>query len=166
MIAGLRPEHFEDASLVADRTRGTTFTTRIDVLESMGSEYYAYFVVEGRVSSSELEELAQDAGAADLPRSQEGSQVVARLDAASRVRQGEDAELWFNATHLQLFDADSGSAACSRAMTAWGRAEAASNGLAGRVHGELTDPRPMPRAGLHDPDSSLPGMRRRRLAVR
>jgi multiple sugar transport system ATP-binding protein len=108
VVAGLRPEHFEDASLVSDRTRGTTFTTRIDVLESMGSEYYAYFVVEGSVSSSELDELAQDAGAVDVPRPHGGSQVVARLDAASRVREGQDAELWFNSAHLQLFDAESG----------------------------------------------------------
>ena len=63
----------------------------------MGSEYYAYFVVESeRVSSAELEELAQDAGAADLPHSHQGSQVVARLEAASKVRQGEEMELWFN----------------------------------------------------------------------
>jgi len=69
----------------------------------------SYFVVEAeRVSSSELEELAADAGGADAPRSYEGSQVVARLDAASGVRQGQEAELWFNADHLQLFDADSG----------------------------------------------------------
>ncbi len=36
VIAGLRPEHFEDASLVADRSHGVTFKVRIDVLESMG----------------------------------------------------------------------------------------------------------------------------------
>jgi multiple sugar transport system ATP-binding protein len=109
VIAGLRPEHFEDAGLVSDRSRGVTFKTRIDVLESMGSEYYAYFVVESeRVSSRELEELAQDAGAADLPHSHEGSQVVARLSAESKVRQGEETELWFDSTHLQLFDLESG----------------------------------------------------------
>ncbi|MFZ0042656.1 MAG: hypothetical protein WAK93_15195, partial [Solirubrobacteraceae bacterium] len=39
---------------------------------------------------------------------QEGSQVVARLDAASRVRQGEETELWFNSEHLHLFDPESG----------------------------------------------------------
>jgi multiple sugar transport system ATP-binding protein len=109
VIAGLRPEDFEDASLVGDTSRGTTFKTRIDVLESMGAEYYAYFVVESeRVSSSELEELAQDAGAADLPHSHEGSQVVARLDAASKVRKGEEIELWFNSWHLHLFDPETG----------------------------------------------------------
>jgi multiple sugar transport system ATP-binding protein len=108
VIVGLRPEHFEDASLVGDRSRGHTFRAKIDVLESMGSEYYAYFMVESeRVSSSELEELAQDAGGSDLPRAQ-GTQVVARLDAASRARQGQEAELWFNTEHLQLFDPESG----------------------------------------------------------
>jgi multiple sugar transport system ATP-binding protein len=109
VIAGLRPEHFEDASLVPDRSRGVMFKAKIDVLESMGSEYYAYFVVASeRVASSELEELAQDAGSADLPSTQDGLQVTARLGAESTARQGAEAELWFDSTHLQLFDPESG----------------------------------------------------------
>jgi multiple sugar transport system ATP-binding protein len=109
VIAGLRPEHFEDASLVADRSHGVTFKVRIDVLESMGSEFYAYFVVEaGAVSSRELEELAADAGGADLPSTQGGVQITARLAAESRVRQGAEAELWFDSRRLQLFDPESG----------------------------------------------------------
>jgi len=108
VIAGLRPEDFEDASLVSELSHGTSFKTKISVLESMGSEYYAYFdVASERVSARELEELAQDAGAADLPHT-EGSQLVARIDAASRIRQGEEVELWFNSQHLQLFDTESG----------------------------------------------------------
>jgi multiple sugar transport system ATP-binding protein len=109
VIAGLRPEHFEDAGLVADRSPGVTFKAKIDVLESMGSEFYAYFAVASeRVSSSELEELAQDAGSADLPRTQDGIQVTARLGAESRARHGAEAELWFDSRHLQLFDSESG----------------------------------------------------------
>ncbi len=108
VIAGLRPEHFEDAAVVSDRAAGVSFKAHIDVLESMGSEYYAYFELEAeRVSSAELEELARDAGAADLPSS-DASQIVARLDAASKARQGEDTELWFDARQLHLFDAESG----------------------------------------------------------
>jgi multiple sugar transport system ATP-binding protein len=108
VIVGMRPEDFEDASLVGDQSRGITFKTKIDVLESMGSEFYAYFVVEAdKVSSRELEELASDAGAADLPR-QEGSQITARLEPASHVRQGQEAELWFNTEHIHLFDPESG----------------------------------------------------------
>jgi multiple sugar transport system ATP-binding protein len=108
VIAGLRPEDFEDSALVGDKSHGISFKTKIDVLESMGSEFYAYFTVESeKVSSRELEELAHDAGAADLP-SQEGSQVVARLEAASTVRQGREIDLWFNSEHLHLFDPESG----------------------------------------------------------
>jgi multiple sugar transport system ATP-binding protein len=109
LVVGIRPEHFEDASLVSDRSRGHTFRAKVDVLESMGSEYYAYFVVESeRVSASELDELAQDTGAADLGQSREGVQIVARLDAASRAQQGQEAELWFDTSKLQLFDLESG----------------------------------------------------------
>jgi multiple sugar transport system ATP-binding protein len=110
VIAGMRPEDFEDAALVADGANRIRFRARIDVLESMGSEFYAYFVVASeKVASRELEELARDAGAADLPQ-QEGSQVVARLDAASRVRQGQETELSFNSEHLHLFDPETGQA--------------------------------------------------------
>jgi multiple sugar transport system ATP-binding protein len=114
VIAGVRPEDFEDAELVGDQHRGITFNVKIDVLESMGSEFYAYFVLEAeKVSSKELEELAHDAGAADLPQ-QEGNQVVARLDAGSRVRQGGEAKLWFNTEHLHLFDPETGASLLAR----------------------------------------------------
>jgi multiple sugar transport system ATP-binding protein len=109
LIAGLRPEHFEDASLVQNTSRGLKFKAKIDVLESMGAEYYAYFeVASERVSARELEELAQDAGAADLPRTSEGAQMVARLAASSQAKQGQEAELWFDSNQIQLFDPESG----------------------------------------------------------
>jgi multiple sugar transport system ATP-binding protein len=109
VIAGLRPEDFEDVALVQDPSLGHRFRAKIDVLESMGAEFYAYFVVEAeRVAASELEELALDAGASDLPQTRGGSQVVARLGAASRARQGEEAELWFDTEHLHLFDPETG----------------------------------------------------------
>jgi multiple sugar transport system ATP-binding protein len=129
VIAGLRPEHFEDAAVVGDRSNGVTFKAHIDVLESMGSEYYAYFELEAeRVSSAELEELARDAGSADLPSS-DASQIVARLDVASKARQGEDTELWFDARQLHLFDAESGQSLIKG--TAGGEASAPATATAG-----------------------------------
>jgi multiple sugar transport system ATP-binding protein len=109
LIAGLRPEDFEDAHLVGDqRDRGVAFKAKIEVLESMGSEIYAYFTTEHEgVTSQELEELAQDAGTAEVPGADQG-QVTARLDAASKVTEGQEAELWFDAAKLHLFDAESG----------------------------------------------------------
>jgi multiple sugar transport system ATP-binding protein len=109
VIVGIRPERFEDASLVADRSGGHTFKTTIDVLESLGSEHYAHFTVASQqVSSRELEELARDSGAAELGQGCNGVQIVARLAAASRVMQGQEAELWFDTAQLHLFDQESG----------------------------------------------------------
>jgi multiple sugar transport system ATP-binding protein len=106
LIAGIRPEDFEDSA--SGGGRGISLKPKIDVVESMGSELYVYFDVEGeRASSDELEELAHDAGAADLPGGSE-SQVVARLPPDASVKEGEEAELFFFAEDLHLFDADSG----------------------------------------------------------
>jgi multiple sugar transport system ATP-binding protein len=112
LIAGIRPESFEDASLVGDaKDRGTSFTARIDVLESMGSELFVHFAGGhggGDIQSQELQELAEDAGAGDVPSSGEEGQITARLDAASKVQEGQEVELWVDAERLHLFDPDGG----------------------------------------------------------
>jgi multiple sugar transport system ATP-binding protein len=108
LIAGIRPEHFEDAALLGDeRGRGLTFRANIDVVESMGSEFYAYFTLEGEVAESEeLADLAKDAGS----ESTGAEMIVARLDPASGVKQGQDAELWIDPEKIQYFDGDNGAA--------------------------------------------------------
>jgi multiple sugar transport system ATP-binding protein len=111
LIAGIRPEHFEDASLVGEaRDRGTTFTANIEVLESMGAELYAHFSVasDATIESQELRELAEDAGGGEVPMAGEEGRIVARLDPASQVRVGQEAELFVDATRLHLFDPDNG----------------------------------------------------------
>jgi multiple sugar transport system ATP-binding protein len=110
VVAGIRPESFEDASLVSGdvRDRGATFKTTIDLVESLGAEKYAYFQIEeSSVESEELRELAEDAGTAEVPGATEG-QVVARLEAASRVDRGTEAELWLDSSKLHFFDLESG----------------------------------------------------------
>jgi len=111
LIAGIRPEDFEDASLVGDnRDRGATFTTSVDVLEWMGAELYAHFSIERQgIESEELAELAEAAGAGDVPSSGgEEDQVVARLDSASKAREGKEIELWVDSAKLHLFDPQTG----------------------------------------------------------
>jgi multiple sugar transport system ATP-binding protein len=109
LIAGIRPEHFEDAALVGEkRGQGATFRARVDLIESMGSELYVHFSVEhAGIESEELAELAADAGTAEVPSAGEGK-IVARLDPASRVRQGEEAELWVDTSRIHFFDAATG----------------------------------------------------------
>ncbi|WP_086826729.1 ABC transporter ATP-binding protein [Allokutzneria sp. NRRL B-24872] len=109
VIMGLRPEHFEDASLVdsAARSRGATFTTQVDVLESMGSDKFAYFSISGkRASSAQLDELAADVGVSDLG----AGQAVARLAAASKAKEGSGLDVWMDLDKIQLFDQESGRA--------------------------------------------------------
>ena len=105
VILGIRPEHFEDASLVGDKP-GATFEAPIDIVEAMGSDVYAYFTVTGDVAhSADLEDLAKDTGN-DLHG--DGVQVTARLDAASDVRRGRTARLWYDTSKVHVFDTESG----------------------------------------------------------
>ncbi|MFJ4097921.1 ABC transporter ATP-binding protein [Amycolatopsis japonica] len=108
VIVGIRPEHFEDAALVdANARQGATFTAHVDVLESMGSEKFAHFSVEGEAaSSSDLADLAADSGSSDVPGAE--SQIVARLSAASSAAENQNVELWFDADKIKLFDGASG----------------------------------------------------------
>jgi multiple sugar transport system ATP-binding protein len=114
VIAGIRPEHFEDAAVEpddgADRMR---FRTKVDVVESMGSELFVYFDVKSdHVQSAELDELAADSGMEDLPSHGDGQQVVARLSAESKASPGGEVELTIDTSQMKLFAAD------GRTMTA------------------------------------------------
>jgi multiple sugar transport system ATP-binding protein len=110
LIVGIRPESFEDAAMVGEaRDRGSTFRAKIDLVESMGSELYAYFTVEeGRVESQELTELAEDSGVGEVPGAGGEGQVVARLDPRSKARRGEELELWVDTDKLHFFDPETG----------------------------------------------------------
>jgi multiple sugar transport system ATP-binding protein len=110
VIVGIRPEDFEDASLISADLRdgGLTFNATIDVIESLGSEKYVYFTRElGQTANvAELQELARDSGRADIGGASEA--VVARLDPATRLSEGEDARLWVDVRTLHVFDPASG----------------------------------------------------------
>jgi multiple sugar transport system ATP-binding protein len=109
VIVGIRPEDFEDARLApANHPDGVQFQAPIDLVESMGSEIYAYFSFQGgEVDSDELAELARDSGIAETPSGGAGS-AVARLNPESEVKEGETARLWFDGGKLHLFDAADG----------------------------------------------------------
>ena len=110
VIVGIRPEHFEDAAVEqADHADRMKFRTKIDVVESMGSELYVYFDVKGEeLNVAELQELAADAGMEDLPSHGGGQQVVARLSAESKATPGGELELVVDTSQIKLFASDSG----------------------------------------------------------
>jgi multiple sugar transport system ATP-binding protein len=106
LIAGARPEHFEDASMLDDarKAEGLTFEAHVDVIEWLGSEQYAYIPFEAPEEvRAPLQELASD-----LDMEQMRTQLVVNLDAESRVSEGENATLWLDPSRMHLFDPASG----------------------------------------------------------
>jgi multiple sugar transport system ATP-binding protein len=109
VIIGIRPEHLEDAELVGDkRDQGAVFKANVDLLESLGSDKYAYFTVKSeRASAQHLEELAEDAGGVEMA-TEDGVQVTARLDAASKAKEDQELEFWLDLRRVHVFDPESG----------------------------------------------------------
>jgi multiple sugar transport system ATP-binding protein len=108
VIAGIRPEHFEDARVAGEHHAGLRFRARAALVESMGAEQFAYFDVNAQTDAPELRELAKDAGLEDLPSHGDEQQVVARLDAESSAATGEELDLVLDTAKLKLFDPRSG----------------------------------------------------------
>jgi len=105
VIVGLRPEHFEDASLTKDAAEGTvSFDVNVDVTEWLGSDLYAYIPFETHADvASKLEELDRDLDGEGMR-----TQMVVALDSESRVRDGDKASLWFDPTKMMVFDPEGG----------------------------------------------------------
>jgi multiple sugar transport system ATP-binding protein len=110
VIVGIRPEDFEDAELVGDqKDEGQVIKAKVEVLESLGSDKFAYFTVEGKQArAKELEEVARDAGTDSLTAEGDGIRVTARLDVTSKAAEDQELEVWFDARKLHVFDPESG----------------------------------------------------------
>jgi multiple sugar transport system ATP-binding protein len=102
LVAGIRPEYFEDAALhkASSDDCGVTFEADVDVVEWLGHEAYAYipFAPHEKVSD-DLSELAKD-----LETEGQAPQLVVALDAASEIKAGSRAELWCDFAKGHLFD--------------------------------------------------------------
>ena len=104
LMAGIRPEHFEDASVRGDQSAGSTFRARVDVVEWLGNETYAYIPFEAPPEvENQLRELERDLDGESLH-----TQLVVSLDGASRIKAGEEAEIWVDGSKIHLFDPSTG----------------------------------------------------------
>lgn len=105
LIAGIRPEAFEDASLVDEsRVGGSTFSGKVEFVEWLGSETYAYLPFEAPPEvQKQLEQLEKDLDGDSLR-----TQLVISLDGASRVKEGDDAQIWVDTSKMHLFDPATG----------------------------------------------------------
>jgi multiple sugar transport system ATP-binding protein len=105
LIAGIRPEHFEDAAIMdAGSTAGQTFRATVDAVEWLGNESYAYIPFEAPPEVQEqLTQLEKDLDGESMR-----TQLVISLDGASKIAEGDEAEIYVNSSHMHLFDPASG----------------------------------------------------------
>jgi multiple sugar transport system ATP-binding protein len=99
VLVGLRPEHIKDASLHGEG-KGVTFPATVDVIEWLGNEQYAYIPFEADAAiAAQLDQLARELDFEGMR-----TQMVVNLDARSRIREGERAELLFDPAQMHVFD--------------------------------------------------------------
>jgi multiple sugar transport system ATP-binding protein len=106
LIAGIRPEHFEDAAVMESgkATPGSTFRTKVDVVEWLGNQAFAYSPFEAPEEvQQQLLQLERDLDGEALH-----TQLVISLDSSSRVKEGDEAEIWVDSSKIHLFDPASG----------------------------------------------------------
>jgi multiple sugar transport system ATP-binding protein len=104
LLAGIRPGSFEDAAVRTDHGSGSTFRAQVDVVEWLGNETYAYIPFEAPPEVDEHRRQLER----DLDSESGRNQLVVSLDGTSRIREGEEAEIWVDGTKIHLFDPDSG----------------------------------------------------------
>jgi multiple sugar transport system ATP-binding protein len=102
---GIRPEDVEDAALVGATSEGARFAATVDVREDMGSEVYLHLPAPApSVLTEEVKEALEGAAEEEERR----HTFVARVDRATRAREGERIELVVDAKHLHFFDLETG----------------------------------------------------------
>jgi multiple sugar transport system ATP-binding protein len=105
LIAGIRPENFEDAAVMdSGKASGQTFRQTVDVVEWLGNQAFAYIPFEAPAEvQQQLLELERDLDGEALR-----TQLVISLDGSSRIKEGDEAEIWVDADKILLFDPASG----------------------------------------------------------
>ncbi|MGR7023326.1 ABC transporter ATP-binding protein [Geodermatophilus sp. URMC 62] len=106
LLVGIRPEYFEDASLVdeAKRPLGSVFRARVDVTEWLGDSQYAYIPYEApEAVTAQLRDLSRELDSEELR-----TQAIVSIDSTSRIREGREAEFWLDSRKVHVFDPQTG----------------------------------------------------------
>ena len=99
IIIGIRPEDFEDAAMVEHDTSGRQLTSKVRLIEALGSELMVHFDINARTV---------DSGDPDAVEEAEGtSNAVGRFSPRSQIRMREDVTIAVATENMHFFDPES-----------------------------------------------------------
>jgi multiple sugar transport system ATP-binding protein len=100
VIVGIRPEDYEDAELAPDVPESQWITSKVSLLEALGSEIMAHFHVDApRVDSGDPDAVEEKTGTGQ-------ANAVGRFNPRSRARMGQEIKIAISTENMHFFDPD------------------------------------------------------------
>jgi multiple sugar transport system ATP-binding protein len=101
VIVGIRPEDYEDAELAPDVPESQWITSKVTLLEALGSEIMAHFHVDApRVDSGDPDAVEEKTGSGQ-------ANAVGRFNPRSRARMGQEMKIAISTENMHFFDPES-----------------------------------------------------------
>jgi len=119
VIAGIRPEAFEDAAFAGD-DKLPTLDVDVEVLESIGSDAYVFFRAEGAkavVVEDARSDDREDSGSL-LAEEEDTAMFSARVDPRTKAKVGERLTLTVDPSRLYFFSPETGESVVSSSAAA------------------------------------------------
>jgi multiple sugar transport system ATP-binding protein len=114
VVAGIRPEDMEDASLVSDAPAGRRIRSSVRLRESLGADVLVHVPIKAPpVLTEDARELADDVGQEALEAAEQQSRAgestfLARLNPRTDAGEGGEIELVVDTNRFHFFDPDTG----------------------------------------------------------
>jgi multiple sugar transport system ATP-binding protein len=108
VAVGIRPEDMEDAAGLPEPSASVLHASA-ELTEALGSDLLVHFMIDApAVVTDDVRELARDAGVELLAPTETRTEVVARFNPRSPVRDGDSIRVAVDTARLHVFDLETG----------------------------------------------------------